>query len=318
MLIAVSEIKVNPGRREVEMKNVRKLAESISKVGLLSAITVSKENILIAGLHRLEAIRFLGWTMIECTVTSLEGLEAELAQIDENFVRCDLSDMEYNDLLLRRKEIYESLHPETRRGMRNGQTSKTDTGSVLETKSFSQDSSEKLGVTPRTIERKIQIAKNLTPEVKKIVDDNDIGFRNALKLSRLEPEQQKEAVSQLVSGEIKSISDYHNGKAATQAYDDTDTYSGDVEERGRTFEEDVAYMKSNDKDPSCTTGAFLADVGALVNSVQQHIAWYSVPYYEEIFPLLTDGELRDLRDKLDSIHREVDELYKMIERKSKK
>ena len=72
---------------------------------------------LIAGLHRLEAARILGWTEIECTVCGLEGLQAELAEIDENVVRTALSTIEYGELLERRREIYESLYPETKAGL---------------------------------------------------------------------------------------------------------------------------------------------------------------------------------------------------------
>ena len=43
--------------------------------------------------------------------------QAELAEIDENFVRTDLEVMEFGKLLLRRKEIYEMLHPETKSGI---------------------------------------------------------------------------------------------------------------------------------------------------------------------------------------------------------
>lgn len=116
MLVPISEITVNPGRREARAENIRELADSISEVGLLNPITVDCGHTLIAGLHRLEAARLLGWSEIECTVSDLDGLQAELAEIDENFVRADLSLVDYGNLLLRRKEIYEALHPETKNG----------------------------------------------------------------------------------------------------------------------------------------------------------------------------------------------------------
>ena len=116
MLVPISEIKVNAGRREADPEGVQELVDSISKVGLLNPITIDREHTLIAGLHRLEAAKLLGWTEIECNVSSLEGLLAELAEVDENVVRKGLSAVEYSDLLLRRKEIYEALHPETKNG----------------------------------------------------------------------------------------------------------------------------------------------------------------------------------------------------------
>jgi len=136
MKIGISDIKINSGRRSTDQQNVEELARSIKAVGLMNPVTVTQDNTLIAGLHRLEAAKLLGWTEIECTVSDAEGIQAELAEIDENIVRAKLSRYELGEQLLRRKEIYETLHPETRHGMRNGQTSKDVNLASLETKSF--------------------------------------------------------------------------------------------------------------------------------------------------------------------------------------
>ena len=199
MQIKISEIKINPGRRDTQQRNVGELARSIAAVGLMNPITVTQDNALIAGLHRLEAVKLLGWTEIECTVSDADGLQAELAEIDENFVRAGLSHRELGDLLLRRKELYEAIHPETRQGQRNGQTAKNENFSLLETKSFSQDTAEKLGVSKRTVEQLVQTARDLTPEAKKIIKEADTKITKgaALKISRLPPDQQEEAATVL-------------------------------------------------------------------------------------------------------------------------
>lgn len=106
MRIPIKEIKINPGRREALPERVAELAKSIAEIGLLNPVTLDRANTLIAGLHRLEAAKLLGWDEVDYTVSSLEGLRAELAEIDENFVRTDLSAIEYGEILLRRKEIY--------------------------------------------------------------------------------------------------------------------------------------------------------------------------------------------------------------------
>ena len=201
MKIKISEIKINPGRRDTQQRNVEELARSIAAVGLMNPVTVTQDNTLIAGLHRLEAVKLLGWTEIECTVSDADGLQAGLAEIDENFVRAGLSHRELGDLLLRRKELYEAIHPETRQGQRNGQTAKNANLSLLETKSFSQDTAEKLGVSKRTVEQLVQTARDLTPEAKKTIRDagDKITKGAALKISRLPPEQQVEAAAVLTA-----------------------------------------------------------------------------------------------------------------------
>ena len=201
MLVKISEIKINPGRREAAPKAIEEMTKSIAAVGLINPITIDQDNTLIAGLHRLEAAKRLGWTEIECTVSNINGLQAELAEIDENFVRTNLSHRELGDLLLRRKELYEAIHPETRQGQRNGQTAKNDNLAFLETKPFSEDTAEKLGVSKRTVERLVQTAANLTPEAKKIIHDADekITKGAALKISQLPPDQQEEAAMRLTT-----------------------------------------------------------------------------------------------------------------------
>ena len=99
MLIPINGIKLNPGRRDAEPEDVETLAKSIAELGLLNPITIDQENTLIAGRHRLEAAKLLGWAEIECTVTDLQGLQAELAEIDENFVRKNLSIIDFGNLL---------------------------------------------------------------------------------------------------------------------------------------------------------------------------------------------------------------------------
>ena len=146
MKIAINEIKINLGRREANLSGIDELIRSISEVGLLNPITVDPDYTLIAGLHRLEAAKRLGWTEIECMVCGLDGLQAELAEIDENVVRTALSTIEYGELLERRKEIYESLHPEAKAGRSQAAGMNRATGKHVSdkmsptSKSFAQDS----------------------------------------------------------------------------------------------------------------------------------------------------------------------------------
>lgn len=57
MQIKINEIKINPGRRNTQQRNVEELARSIAAVGLMNPITVTQDNTLIAGLHRMEAVK---------------------------------------------------------------------------------------------------------------------------------------------------------------------------------------------------------------------------------------------------------------------
>lgn len=317
MQIPIYQINVNAGRREADPEAVQKLADSISKVGLLNPITVDQEYTLIAGLHRLEAAKRLGWPEIECTVKNLDGLLAELAEIDENLIRRKLHYTDEGKQLTRRKEIYEVLHPETQQGRRNGQTSKNETVSFLEAKPFSVDTAEKIGTSRRAVEQKIQVAKNLTPKATKAVKEHDIGFKNALKLSRLPPEQQEDAASQLAAGEIHSVDEYYPATGKPQA----DVSPPVTETSGAcypTIKASVEDLKNPDKDRRRTPDTFLMTFSFFLQRFCQGVANYSTPEHEAIFPALTQEQLGQLRGEIQSVHTALDGLFHKMERMARK
>ena len=326
MLVPISEIKVNAGRREVDPEGVQELVDSISKVGLLNPITIDREHTLIAGLHRLEAAKLLGWTEIECNVSSLEGLLAELAEVDENVVRKGLSAVEYSDLLLRRKEIYETLHPETKAGTSQAAGMNRAKGNNVgckmhpTSKSFVQDTAEKLGVNPSTIKRQIQTAKNLTTEAKDIIRDTGtkITKKDALKLSRLEPEQQRDAASQLAAGEIKSMGEYHPAPAEEPQPPEPPMpppvpYSlGD--KHYASIEESVADLKNPGKDCSYTPDTLLADIDGFVDTFHKNFAWYNDPFCTVVFPSISPVQFNFVRQRFATIFSAMEDLLNLMER----
>lgn len=308
MLVKIADIKIEPGRREVEPNDALGLSKSISEIGLLNPITITADYTLIAGMHRLEAVKLLGWTEIECTVSDLNGLRAELAEIDENFVRTSLSPIEFGDLLLRRKEIYQMLHPETKAtydgGTFRGNQHKVVTAEISPTtKSFVQDTAEKLGVSPRTIETQIQTAKNLTPATKKIIRGADakVTKTDTLKLSRLGPEEQEEAATQLVTGEIKSVDEYQ------KPYSEDDTVFA-------TLEEAIADLKNPNKDSRYTPDLLLSDIDNFIERFQQDMEWYDMPMFDEVIPQISRIQLDYVKERFATIPARIEVLLRRMER----
>ena len=331
LLIPINEITVSPGRREAAPGDVKELADSILEVGLINPIMVDQTHTLIAGLHRLEAMKLLGRTEIECTVSELDGLQVALAEIDENFVRKDLSDDEFRELLLRRKEIYESLHPETKAtydgGAFRGNQHDDEVSRKMRptTKSFAQDTADKLGVSKSTVEREIQTAKNLTPEAKEIIKGAKVTKSDALKLSRLAPEQQTEAASRLVSGDIHSVDEYQPPPAGPEPAEPEPTaeappsvpYSSSGKHFA-TFEESIADLKNPDKDCSYTPDSLLAELDSFIEKFHREFAWYSDPFCAAAFPGISQVQLDYLKERFGTISTAIHDLLKQMKRSMKK
>jgi len=139
----MSRIQIPERKREADETKVASLESSMRVEGLLQPIGVLSSTsddsyTLVYGLHRLLAAKNLSWNSIQCLVLSTdklvqdareratsagadesetnlitEDIMAELAEIDENLIRYELSVPEFDAHNKRRKEIYETLYPES-------------------------------------------------------------------------------------------------------------------------------------------------------------------------------------------------------------
>lgn len=195
--VPITSICVPEGRRT--LRKIEELTASIAEVGLLNAVTVTAEHRLIAGYHRLEACKRLGWEEIDARIVTLGELDAELAEIDENLVRNDLTMLERAEHYCRRKQLYEVKHPQTRRGVAGG---KARQDSATEIISFADETAAKTGVTPRTVRQEVQIASQLNEHVRDLIRETPLADSKVdlLTLARRSPLEQRTLVNKVLEG----------------------------------------------------------------------------------------------------------------------
>ena len=161
----------------------------------------------------------------------------------------------------------------------------------------------------------------MTPGAKGIVKRNDIGFKNALKLSRLPPEQQEDAASQLVAGDIHSVDEYQPVPAEQQNPEQRETSPSAPQASGGcypTIKASVADLKNPDKDRRRTPDTFLMTFSFFLQRFCQGVANYSTPEHEAVFPALTREQLEQLRGEIQSVHTALDGLFHKMERMARK
>ena len=304
--VQITEIKISPKRRKANAAVVKSLSESIAEVGLLSPIVLDTGYALVSGLHRIEAFKLLGKTEITAFVRSFDKLQAELAEIDENFVRSPLDEMERNEILLRRKEIYEALHPETKNGgdRKSEKIRKSRCVSDSEPpKSFTRDTAEKLNLSTSTVDRRVRIARDLTPEAKQVIRGADKKFsqKEELKLTRVPAEHQEAAAKQYAAGGIKTVSEY---KPEYKPAPTGKQYS--------TFQESLADLKNPDKDCSCTPDVFLTEFSLFVKNFQGQLDLFRADDYRTVFPRLTEEQFGFLRKQVDIIRSSAEDYLKFV------
>jgi ParB family chromosome partitioning protein len=202
--IPVARIGIGDRLRQPNAGTVRALADSIATIGLRTPITVvlsgGGEWVLVAGLQRLNAVRKLGWDYIPTLIIEPEGIASELWKIDENLMRCELTRLERDQHLLRRKELFDASHAaETGRSMPSlGGRGKTG---------FARDTQDELGLSKRSINEAIHRASRiptaLQERLKGIAAANSAAELNAL--ARLDPKLQAEAVERVRAGRAETL-----------------------------------------------------------------------------------------------------------------
>jgi ParB family chromosome partitioning protein len=103
--------------------------------------------------------------------------------------------LEQSDQLLRRKAIYEQIHPETKRGGAPGKAGGGKRAKVAESATFARDTAAKTGVSPRTVREDVQIAARITPEVKGLLRGTPLADEKTelLRIARLPAAKQERA-----------------------------------------------------------------------------------------------------------------------------
>src|ERR1700738_4382491 len=100
MPITITDIDISADRRDVNSASVKRLADSIEKIGLRHPITVREKGdryILVAGRHRVEAYKKLGLDHIPANIVKMTNDDARLWEIAENLHRSELTKLERDE-----------------------------------------------------------------------------------------------------------------------------------------------------------------------------------------------------------------------------
>jgi ParB family chromosome partitioning protein len=168
----LSDIKRNSEYLRIDT-DIETLKKSIEKVGLINPITVNKNNELLAGARRFQAVEALGWNELSVHIVDRDVLEQELISIDENLVRTPLNKLELEKCLNRGREIYEELNPSAIKIDLSHQESSTENTQKkkakdkLDTNSFAAITAEKTGLSKSVIQSAIRRDALASEAVKK-------------------------------------------------------------------------------------------------------------------------------------------------------
>jgi hypothetical protein len=209
----IDQIVIPQDGRSVDRKALDRMVESMRAVGLLSPIIVCETEDgsleLVVGRHRIAAARALGWSKIACRIERMDPLTREICEIDENYCRKDWNKLERAERLARRKVLYELKYPETRPvNKRGGPGRGKKTSAELAPVSFATDTSDRIGISEREIQRSVRRATKIAPEVRDSIRDLPAIANSGAELdalTRVTPEHQAAVVAAVKAGDAKSV-----------------------------------------------------------------------------------------------------------------
>lgn len=175
-LLPIVAVRVGPRRRPLDPAVVARLADSITRVGLLHPVTVTPDCLLVAGHHRLEACRGLGWSDVPATVAEGDDLHTRLAELDENLVRNDLTELERAEHLQARNELLAALGVRARTG--DNQHTRAPAGgpaTVAGPPKTTAAVAAEVGLSDRTARRLTSIARRIVPEARALLHGTAAG-----------------------------------------------------------------------------------------------------------------------------------------------
>ncbi len=223
--------------RSADPEKVAALAESIAAIGLQQPISVWSPDDdtldLVAGLHRLEAVRKLfadtqdsKWEEIDCIFVDMNDLDRQLWEIDENLCRADLTDLQRAQhtakraKVIKRKVVFAKsaeTKPEDELSPKSGVNSKRGPKNKGQVK-FVTDTAKKTGRSKASVYQDKARGERIAEDVQKDIAGTDIE-NSGVQLDALAAashDNQRKAVEAVVLGHAKDVRDVLHKKRRTK------------------------------------------------------------------------------------------------------
>ena len=227
VLLEPDRIELGERLRTINGGTVQYLAESMKLHGLQYPIQVREAGDgykLATGAHRLLAARSLAWPHIEAFVLDmLDEDTLALLEIDENLMRAELNALDRGRFLARRKEIYERLYPETRRGGDRRSVDYQDQNAGFAPRGFVAGTAAFTPFSSWTIRRAIRIGEKIAPKLRDELAMTAIAYREGdlYRISSMNDQEQETLLDELQTAEkeVQQLSDVYPRKTPGEAPD---------------------------------------------------------------------------------------------------
>ncbi len=224
--IPISAIDATDRLRPVDEDQATMIAASIEEreaqtpgSGLLQPIRVRWDGVsyvLVAGAHRLAAMKMLGWTDLfvgqHVIISNVSDLQARLDEIEENVARHELKPLDRAIFLAEHKRIYLELHPETGHGKAKKSKKSDDdeewqSSPLFASPRFTAEVADRVHLSERTIRDAIRLANALDEDAIALLRGTPVerNQKELFTLADLDAEEQVQIATAIRDGEARSV-----------------------------------------------------------------------------------------------------------------
>jgi len=215
--IAIAKIDASRRLRPVDPDHVELIAASIIERGrLITPIRIRSDGkggwILIAGAHRLAALKNLRWTELvvgeHVIISDVAEVEAKIDEIDENLARHELNALDRAIFLAERKKLFLAFVESSRGGDRKSQRflEKIKGQTLVFETNFAKATAARVGLSKSAINLAIQLVEKLDAEAIAALRGTPLetNQKELFALAALEPEKQRAVANSIRRGYAKS------------------------------------------------------------------------------------------------------------------
>ena len=222
--ITLADVATTGRLRPVSQAGVASILASVSEIGRIKdPIHVRKKRdglVLLAGGHRMAAYAELGILEVDAWVwADITDDLARMIEIDDNLAGAEMCALDTAIFLAQRKEVYERLHPETKRGIA-GALAKNSATDIVSVACFATATAEKFGIDERHVRRLVAAGSKLAaPDIALLrAAPKAVSLKDLSELSKVgNAAERYEVVQGFAAGNFKKISDAVKARKAREA-----------------------------------------------------------------------------------------------------
>lgn len=210
-MIPIGEVQIRRGFNvrtgKINPNDLEDLVDSIKRNGIQQPLVVNENAELVVGHRRYQAALLVGLKEVPVLFEKFKTIEHQrLANVDENLCRQDLRGIDLDTALAIRYDLYQKIKPKSSLKGRAKSKAVEEDGAEA-TKTFAKETSEKTGMSERTVQQSVKRIKDSTEDVHKAYSAGELTKRQVDLMIKLPAKEQNKMLKKVIGKSVAETAD---------------------------------------------------------------------------------------------------------------